>query len=382
MMLITNKLECSPSGGRELLCKLNHDVLKEIYGDRLTVLELTRNSIRGFKSVINAFRGYIDGISAETINFTLHEINVKNIKKIFVDGSNFGGIVKLVKIRFPNVQVYTFFHNVEARFFWGSFRQRKTIHALAVAMANYLAERKSVKYSDKIICLSERDSRLLQKIYDRAATHVSSMALQDKLPLDAAQTVGQPVNQHPQKFALFVGGTFYANRAGIAWFVEHVVPRIHVKIFIVGRGFDALRQDLERVGKVEVVGAVDDLAGWYRDAHFVIAPIFDGSGMKTKVAEALMYGKKIIGTPEAFSGYEGVAERAGWVCATATEFVAAISEAESEVTRSFYPELRILYEEKYSFSAAVTRLAALLADDCIPAIRHNSVSHNEIETVS
>ena len=41
-----------------------------------------------------------------------------------------------------------------------------------------------------------------------------------------------------------------------------------------------------------VVGEVESLAQWYHDAYFVVAPIFDGSGMKTKVAEALMYGKE------------------------------------------------------------------------------------------
>lgn len=356
IMLVTNRLENSPSGGRELLCKLNHDVLKDIYGERLTVLELTRSPVRGLKPVLNAFRGYIDGINSETIDFALREIGTKNIEKIFVDGSNFGGIVKVVKQRFPKVQVYTFFHNVEVRFFLGSFRQNKTIHALAVAMANYIAERKSVKYSDKIICLSERDSRLLHKLYGRAATHVSPMALQDKLPLVASQTANQP----RQKFALFVGGVFYANRAGIMWFVNQVVPRIDIKICIVGKGFEAFRDELELDAKVEVIGAVDSLAEWYLKSHFVIAPIFDGSGMKTKVAEALMYGKKIIGTPEAFSGYEDVADRVGWVCESVDDFVDAISLAQKEVVKSFDPTLRAIYDEKYSFPAARVRLAGIL----------------------
>ena len=360
IMLITNNMACSPSGGREMLCKLNHDLLAEIYGARLSVIELSRSPVRGIGSVVNAFNGHIDGVGVEAIDKIYKTILLSKVRKLFVDGSNFGEIVKLVKTRFPNMQVYTFFHNVEARFFWGSFTKSKTVRALAVALANYLAERKSVKYSDKIICLSKRDSQLLYKIYGRAATYVSPMALQDKLPLDASHTVGQPINQQPQKFALFVGGTFYANRAGIAWFVEHVVPRIHIKICIVGRGFEALRQELERDGKVEVVGAVDHLADWYRDAHFVIAPIFDGSGMKTKVAEALMYGKKIIGTPEAFSGYEGVAERAGWVCSTADEFVAAIGCAKDLALASFDPELRALYEYKYSYPAARARLLGIM----------------------
>lgn len=356
IMLLTNKLEKSPSGGRELLCKLNHNVLAEIYGDRLTVFELTKNPIRGFKSASHAFKGYVDGITAETIDMALQLILAKNVEKIFVDGSNFGEIVRAVKTRFPKVQIFTFFHNVEARFFWGSFKQNKTVHALAVAMANYLAERKSVRYSDRIICLSERDSRLLHKLYGRAATHVSPMALQDKFPSDASQMVNQP----HQKFALFIGGVFYANRAGITWFVKQVAPRINIKICIVGRGFEDFRDELELDGKVEVVGAVESLAEWYLKSHFVIAPIFDGSGMKTKVAEALMFGKKVIGTPEAFSGYEDIAVRAGRVCATADDFVEAIKAADEMVNSSCDNELREIYEARYSFVAAKERIESIM----------------------
>lgn len=356
VMLLTNQLEEYPSGGREMLCKLNHDVLMEIYGDRLTVFELTKKPIRGVKSVANAFNGHIDGINSETIDRVFQDILSKNIEKIFVDGSNFGGMVKLVKMRFPNVQVYTFFHNVEVRFFWGAFRQSKTFHALAVAIANYLAERKSVRFSDKIICLSERDSQLLQKIYGRAATHVSPMALQDKLPVvrDSTTEIAS------EKFALFVGGVFYANQVGITWFVKHVAPRIGIKVCIVGKGFENLRNELELEGKVEVVGAVDSLAEWYLKSHFVIAPIFDGSGMKTKVAEALMYGKKVIGTPEAFSGYEEVAGRAGRVCVSADDFVAAIETADSLVVAQYDEDLRSIYDRNYSYPAARARMADMM----------------------
>lgn len=356
VMLVTNKLQVAPSGGRELLCKLNQDALREIYGNRLVVYALPRSPLQGLKSIVDAFRGNIDGLNDVVIGKALQIIQGKNVGKVFVDGSNLGGFVKVAKQRFPKVEITTFFHNVEARFFLGSLRQTKSLRALAVLMVNYLAERKAVRYSNKLVCLSERDGLLLQKVYGRAATHVSPMALEDKMPTG----LGQASKPAPEKFALFVGGTFYANRAGIAWFVEHVVPRVHIKICIVGRGFEALRQELERDGKVEVVGAVDHLADWYRDAHFVIAPIFDGSGMKTKVAEALMYGKKIIGTPEAFSGYEGVAEWAGWVCSTADEFVAAIGCAKDLALVSFDPELRALYEAKYSYPAARSRLAGIM----------------------
>jgi len=133
-----------------------------------------------------------------------------------------------------------------------------------------------------------------------------------------------------------------------------------MKTYVVGRGLEDLRPNIESKGKVAVVGAVDSLAEGYMNAQFVIAPIFDGSGMKTKVAEALMYGKKVIGTPEAFSGYNDVVDKAGWVCTTADDFVAAFGRAENAVTESYDPKLRSIYEEKYSYQAARSRLAEIL----------------------
>lgn len=378
VMLLTNKLHDSPTGGRELLCKLNHDALLDIYGERFVLFELPRRPLQGIRSVLSAFKGHIDGLDKSTIESALQVIQRENVGKVFVDGSNLGALVKAVKVRLPQIEISTFFHNVESRFFLGSLRQQKTVRAFAVLTVNYLAERKSVRYSDKIISMSRRDSDLLQKIYGRPATHVSPMAMQDKMPVSFGQSVTLP----PKKFALFVGGTFYANRAGIAWFVAHVAPHINIKVCIVGRGFEGLRQELERDGTVEVVGAVDSLAEWYANTQFIIAPIFDGSGMKTKVAEALMFGKKIIGTPEAFSGYEGIADRAGWVCATPEEFVNAVSRAKIEVTHSFYPDLRALYEERYSFPAAVARLAVILGEDSYRPNRSNSLSNEDMKAIS
>jgi hypothetical protein len=79
--------------------------------------------------------------------------------------------------------------------------------------------------------------------------------------------------------------------------------------------------------------------------------------MKTKIAEALMFGKKIIGTPEAFSGYEDVADRAGKICKSADDFVSAINIAKVAFVKPFDPKLRAIYEKKYSYPAARSRLA-------------------------
>ncbi|MER8950805.1 glycosyltransferase [Mesorhizobium sp. M0809] len=361
MLLITKSLAQRPSGGRELLCKVNHDCLEAIYGDRLTVFELPASRTKTVRSLVGALMGYIDGIDEDIVSGVCKLIRQDDITKVFVDGSNLGRLTAEVKRKLPDVYVYTFFHNVEARFFWGALKQRKSPWALAVLIANYVAERMSVRTSDNLISLSSRDSKLLKRVYGRSATTVSAIALWDKLPRNGKAAP----RGSPRKYILFVGGAFYANRSGIAWFIRNVVPHIQMKTYVVGRGFEAFRREFERTGKVEVIGGVDSLADWYRDAHLIIAPVFDGSGMKTKVAEALMFGKKIAGTPEAFSGYEDIVYVAGWKCRTAEDFINVINQTQFTPSPLFDQRLRDIYEKEYSYEAALLRMSKIVGDDKI-----------------
>jgi glycosyltransferase involved in cell wall biosynthesis len=342
-------------GGRGLLCKLNRDALKEIFSEDLVALELVPKPVGSAINVARAFRGQIDGIDRASLEHLLTLIQSSPTRQVFIDGSNLGEVARAVKQLFPDVEVVTFFHNVEARFFLGALRQTPNLRALGVLLANYLAERKAVHHSDKLVTLSERDSLLLRRIYGRHATHVTPMALRDR----SGDFIPEGVPE--EKFALFVGGAFYANQAGIAWYADQVAPRLRIKTYVVGHGLEKMKERLEKSGTIEVVGSVPSLAGWYRHAHVVVAPIFDGSGMKTKVAEALMFGKRVIGTPEAFSGYEDALPVAGEICRTAEDFVAALHRSLEEPFCALDEKLRALYERNYSYPAARQRLDQILA---------------------
>jgi len=101
---------------------------------------------------------------------------------------------------------------------------------------------------------------------------------------------------------------------------------------------------------------------WYLGASFVIAPIFDGSGMKTKVAEALMFGKRIVGTPEAFTGYEEHVAEVGVVCRTQGEFIAALRAETKSGVPAPSEQLRRIYQDNYSLEAARRRLEEIIAE--------------------
>ena len=261
ILLITNKLFNNNAGGREQLCRLNRIALEEIYNNHFNLVEIEKSPPVSFVEKVAVFRGYTDGLNKTSIESIIKEVRENNIEQVFIDGSNFGELAKALKSSNLLVKIYTFFHNVEARFFWGSFRGSPSIRSLSVFIANYLSERKSVKYSNKIICLNERDSSLLDKF-----TGIKS------------------INKTPQRFALFVGGDFYANISGIQWYVENVSAFVDIHTCIVGRGMEKFKEKLEINDKIKVIGEVDSLEQWYLDSYLVIAPIFDGSGMKTKVA--------------------------------------------------------------------------------------------------
>lgn len=354
VLFVTNPLQASPSGGRALLSRQTHEALAQLAPSRLEVVELARHHPRGLRPVARALRGAIDGATPRGVRSVLDRLQASGAGTVVIDGSNLGNVAAAVKTERPGVRVIVLFHNVEARFFAGALRHRPTPRALAVLLANLAAERKSVRHGDELVCLSERDRHQLRRLYGRAGTRLCPLALRDAVP------ASPPPAPRREPYALFVGGSFYANRAGIEWFARKVAPRSPLPTVVVGRGFEGLRDRLEASGNVEVVGETEDLAPWYAGASVVVAPIFDGSGMKTKVAEALQFGKRIVGTPDAFAGYEAVAGAAGPTCRTATEFLQALEQAAADPPPAFDPRLRALYEEHYSPAAYRARWARIL----------------------
>tara|TARA_B110000008_G_scaffold279294_1_gene325823 strand:+ start:2000 stop:3118 length:1119 start_codon:yes stop_codon:yes gene_type:complete len=359
ILLITKEFPEEAPGGRELLNKLNLKVLENIFGPNLKTFFLPITNVRTYLGMINAFRGHIDGININSIQSCMTIIKEKKIDLVFVDGSNLGTIVKVGKNLYPNVKFITFFHNAEYYFFKGLWKKNLSLKAFFLMGISYLVEKNAVSWSDRIIALNQRDALDIQILYGCKNVAIYPMSLEDKL--GTLQPLLSP-KQHDE-YALFVGGFFYANYHGIRWFVKEVVPLINIKIIIVGRGFESVRSELEIQDQVTVVGSVDDLSQYYLNAKFVVAPIFDGSGMKTKTAEALMYGKKIIGTDEAFTGYEKHIAEVGWLCNSPKEFAIAIEEATKSIESYFDPLLREIYCANYSIEAAEKKMLKILSQD-------------------
>ncbi len=347
----------SMSGGRAMFSHLTQHALHDILGSRLETYRVAPRPFR-WTALGGVLSGKVDGVDASVVDEIAGIIRLKGVSRVWVDGSNLGYLCKKIKARSPGVEVITLFHNCEARFFLGAFLHYKSVRSFGVMVANYVAERLAVRYSDRLVCLNVRDSGLLLRLYGRGATDISAIAVRDRL----IPTKSTRSPDAGEAYVLFVGGGFYANTAGIAWYAKHVAHKLPIKTLVVGMGLESVKADVERSSGVEVIGAVDDLVPYYFGASFVVAPIFDGSGMKTKVAEALMFGKRIVGTAEAFTGYENVLDRVGVSCSSPEEFIQAVKDELGREARATCPELRMIYEQNYSYAAARGRLARILGE--------------------
>ena len=137
------------------------------------------------------------------------------------------------------------------------------------------------------------------------------------------------------------------------------MPRVKARLVVVGKGMDALAGELSREN-IEVHGFVDDLDAFYYRADIMVLPIFSGGGMKTKTAEAMMFGKTIFGTAESFIGYDLDHDKAGALCGTADEFVAAIGRfSASRPSKKFNEYTRSQFLDKYENRGSLERFGSV-----------------------
>lgn len=306
------------------------------------------------KRVYDIFYGAMGGLDREKTTEILQIIANEGITDLFIDSSLLGLLAKRVKKRFPNIRIVTFFHNYEKGFVSDYIRVNRDYFRLYWRILADKNERAAIRYSDKIISLNKRDADMIERFYNRKPDALIPITL-----MDGGSNLCDEYNSvSTNKEALFIGSFFFANVQGIKWFCEKVLPFINIHLTIVGASMDKLETEVTMSDKISIFNDVPDLAPYYRSADFVVLPILSGSGMKVKTAESLMHGKYIIGSDEAFRGYE-INDNIGRRCNTPEEYINAINSL--NLKTKFNLESRKLFETKYSFESSLSKFTEVLA---------------------
>ncbi|MGL4803096.1 MAG: glycosyltransferase [Cetobacterium sp.] len=325
------------NGGNEVT-KRNVEILSSFFDIEEVLLDYKVSALKKIKDTL-----FLNSLSFDKeIKLKIFKlIKEKNIKEVWIDNSLYGTIAKFIKKLDSTIKITTFFHNIEYLYFKDKIKVEGIQNSIMLPYS-YINEKRSLKYSNKIIVLNSRDNDILKRMYSKKADLILPLTLKDKYDEEKIKNLEN--NKKPR--ALFVGSNFFANVDGIKWFIENVLSEVDIELIIVGSGMNTLKKELEsKSNKIKVLGFVDDIGLEYAKADFIIAPIFKGSGMKTKTTEALMYGKTIYGTSEAFEGFDLDYKKIGGIYNTKEEFIKIINEKKYHKINNFSREE---YLKKYS----------------------------------
>lgn len=338
------------STGADLCDNSNFEILKNISIESYCY-ELTVNpSI--FYRVLSSLKGDYYGVGNQ-MNEIDRIIKINNIDTIFIASSLLGNVSRFISCRYPSIKVISFFHNVEYIYALERFKiEEGKLKNWMLAKMAFLSEKYTCGYSNFLFALNDRDAKQIQNIYKRSPDYLLPISIEDKFKRLKYSSESKCLK------LLFVGSNFFANREGITWFIKNVIPSISNSLLtVVGKGFDSSINP-DNLNNVIVKGFVNNLYDEYENADVVVAPIFSGSGMKTKVAEALMMAKPVIGTKEAFTGYN-TNSSALLLCNNKFDFIHSINELSSNLPRleEMSADARNTYLKNYSISIQTRRLS-------------------------
>lgn len=197
------------------------------------------------------------------------------------------------------------------------------------------------KVRGNLICFSEKDRELIRYYFSLTSLKVDFL-------LDERIKNINPVSEHQLNGLCFYGAWSRSeNSWGLEWFIDCVLPLCgsETKFYILGSGMPVkLHKKCKANPHIILLGFRDDPYPVLASCKGLIAPLFEGAGVKVKVLEALACGLPVIGTEMAFEGIDILPPGAAWVCSTPESFIEAIecvlkkSVSEKKYIKEYFAE--------------------------------------------
>lgn len=175
------------------------------------------------------------------------------------------------------------------RFINSSFLRRGILKYEAAAM------RKMEQYYgdayDKVVLVSKSETEQLQRVL-----HTKNKVFTVTVGCDV-EYYSEKLNVFPEEDALSFVGNFNtsANVDSLAYIIHDILPRIKQKVELHAIGKCPKEVEARfQTDSVKFTGMVDDLRTYVKKTHVFIAPIVYGSGIKTKIIEAMGMGMPVV----------------------------------------------------------------------------------------
>ena len=204
----------------------------------------------------------------------------------------------------PKEKLIVRVHNVEVDYSYQNFRHNKRLINLIDYIFAGIRERQIVKSANMLMVLTKKDKERLSKLYEIAEGSMEILPVCVREPKDFSIN-----HDYSGELKMLINGSlwFGPNYEGIKWFLDNIFNKINFPKRLIIAGSKPNGELIERVKRLENVELVDSpvsMEPYFLNTDISIAPVFNGAGMKVKVAEALSYGLPVVGTTHAFEGYK------------------------------------------------------------------------------
>ena len=344
-------------GGGLTISNRNKEVLKRSFPGSEIKTYVIQKSVFSLKLLFDRIKkSYCDGLTQRVVTDIL--LLSINCDIVFVDGSSHGTLSRELRDNGFGGKILVFFHNIETNFVHRSWWQ-KLLYPIFNGPLNQ-SEKLACKYSDIVITLTKRDSDYLEKYFISPVFSKKIIMPSSVVDTFDESKVERDLVCRGHLSLLFVGSSMRANLEGINWCINNVMNSIDAHLVVVGNGMDKVLSIVDK--RIHIYGYVEDLSDFYARCDCIVEPIFTGSGMKTKTTEALMWGKYIIGTDEAFVGFE-VNKEIGKVCNSSHDFITALNELSLNGVNRYNKASRDLFVRNYTLDSSVAILQSAISNN-------------------
>lgn len=280
-------------------------------------------------------------------------IEFDNYDLIYIDSTKMSFALKDIKKSGYSGKIIVRAHNVEADFFKVNFLENRNLINFFKYIVAKPREKYMVNQANKVFAITEADKNRLIELYriDKNKVLVCPVGVNR-----INENVSLKHATGPKIKGLITGSMWFGpNASATKWFVENVYPSVSNICSLTVAGFKPNNElkEICRQHGVTIVDSPETMTPFFEEADLFLAPIFDGGGMKVKIAEAMSYALPVITTNHGAIGYEE-AKNSIFVANTDKEFIGCIKDyfnlGDSE-RLVFLQNAWKTYKENYSLDA-------------------------------
>lgn len=160
-------------------------------------------------------------------------------------------------------------------------------------------------YTNRIVYVSEKDTNTVREYLNKVETKTARIGV---------KTSNQK-NNHKRKGTLEIGFsgvmTYAPNHNAVEFIIDEIIPLLSkmnfdYRIHIIGKNPDSQWVERFKNSNIIITGFLDDIDGYIAEMDMYISPLFEGSGMKNKILQALSIGVPIIASQTSVDGIDGM----------------------------------------------------------------------------